>query len=411
MSGYNENFLDGYTLPLPKYSPNLKQEIYEGDQLRNDEIADYVHYSVVMNNHIHKRSPAIVAFNINQNKFKNTNRYNNWRTDKRIDEGSQLDNTYYKNNVWDKGHMARRHTAGWGDSPQEAQRAVNETFYYTNACLQHANLNQDEWLALEDWVYSLKLDKDGKITVFMGPLYADFNRNVTPDGHLLVLVPSGFFKIVCFINKQTNELDVRAFIMYQDVEALKDKSGRKRFNNQAYQVTVTQIEQLTGLQFDDAIYEANPLINNPYEDENGDGVPEEFEIARPEDILDKDSSRQTIHDDLVDIFISSAMVNVKGADCGKEWIALINLGGENVNLNDWYLENNSGASRHLTNLTLEPGQSVVIKDIAPITLVNKGDIIKLFNANQERIDWVNYTKRMVQSGKPVVFLSPRDTLA
>ena len=41
-------------------------------------------------------------------------------------------------------------------------------------------------------------------------------------------------------------LDVRAFVIYQDEEALRDKRGRHRYNNQNYQVTVSEIEDLTG---------------------------------------------------------------------------------------------------------------------------------------------------------------------
>ena len=59
---------------------------------------------------------------------------------------------------------------------------------------------------------------------------------------------------------------------------------------------------------------------------------------------------------------------------------------------------------------LQPGQSVVINPVLPLQLSNDGDIIKLWDKDGNRIDWVNYTERMVQEGKPVVFLSPRDTL-
>jgi hypothetical protein len=37
-------------------------------------------------------------------------------------------------------------------------------------------------------------------------------------------------------------------------------------------------------------------------------------------------------------------------------------------------------------------------------------VIKLFNESNERIDWVNYTEPMVTAGKPVLFLTPRNTL-
>jgi DNA/RNA endonuclease G (NUC1) len=214
--------------------------------LNQGEVFHYPTYSVVANSSPDKRSPVIVCLNIDQALLKGTSRSDRWRIDPRIQFENQLDNDYYAFNPWDRGHMARRTSAAWGSSMRDAQYAADETFYYSNSALQHANLNQDEWLGLEDWVFGLELDKDGKITSFSGPIYGDFDRSIRPSGRRTALVPAGFFKVVCFINKDTEQLDVRAFVIYQDAEALADKSGRTRYDNQHYQVTVTEIEELTG---------------------------------------------------------------------------------------------------------------------------------------------------------------------
>ncbi len=60
---------------------------------------------------------------------------------------------------------------------------------------------------------------------------------------------------------------------------------------------------------------------------------------------------------------------------------------------------------------LHSGESVVIKGLEPLKLSNSKDVIKLYDASGARIDWVSYTKKMVQSGKLITFLSARDTLA
>ena len=168
---------------------------------------------------------------------------------------------------------------------------------------------------------------------------------------------------------------------------------------------------MTGLQFKDDIYEANPLLHNGSEgiNEHMNG-PEHFEVARPSDILSSSTQRQTINDDIVDIFISAAMVNPKGTDHGNEWISLLNLGNTTVDINGWKLVDNSNKTRVIDNIVLAPGESAVINNVLPLQLGNNGDVIKLFDVNGARIDWVNYSKRMVRNGKPVVFLSPRDTL-
>jgi len=424
VTGYNENFLEGQALPLPEFSIDIEQDVYVDDEtLMDGYVADYIHYSLVMNRNVNRRSPIFVALNIDQTKHKSTRRRDRWRLDSRISYDAQLDIDYYHDNPWDRGHMARRTTAAWGDTPQEAQRASDETFYYTNSCLQHANLNQDEWLMLEDWVYDLNLDLDGKVTSFSGPIYGDYNRTIEPSGRELALIPAGFFKIVCFINKDTQKLDVRAFIIYQDEASLRDKSGRRRYNNQHYQVTVTEIEELTGLRFDDAIYQANPLYysdgneaSEVLEENNANNYPENIEVAASADIIARSTRRETLLDDEVDIYIASAMINPAGLDAGNEWISLMNMGSEAVDLTGWTLSDNSNNRFQIDAVLqegerlLEPGMAVKISLDTQVKLGNEGDVIKLHNSNGARIDWVNYTKRMVSSGKLVNFLSPRDTL-
>jgi endonuclease G len=430
MQGYDPDFL-GMHLPLPSFSIALEPQILKHEpDLRDGMIADYIHYSVIMNEDINKRSPVFAALNIDRGRFRKTNRGNNWEIDDRIGFENQLNNDYYRNNPWDRGHMARRTTTAWGTTQQEAQRADDATFFYSNSCLQHANLNQDEWLALEDWVFNLNLALDDKIVSFSGPIYGDFDRSITPSGRELALIPSGFFKLVAFRNKNTDALDVRAFMIFQDDETLKDKSGRKRFTNQTYQVSVSEIEQQTGLQFDDSIYEANPLFFSRGETPddgstlkseamNVRNFPEAEEISHGNDIINPDTVRQTVNDDIVDIFIASAMVNPEGSDHGSEWVSLINLGDVPIDITDWKLMDNHGsmtigpANLSQTpqgNPVIEPGIAVTVRLDNTVKLSNSGDVIKLYDQNSNRIDRVTYQKRMVKRGKPVVFLTPRDTL-
>ncbi len=415
MPGYDPNFLDGVTLPIPTFSTELSAEIFNAG-----ELFEYPNYSIVMNKASEKRAAIIVCFNLNQNLLKETARSDRWRIDPRIGFAHQLNNDYYARNDWDRGHMARRASAAWGQSQRDAQYAADETFYYSNSCLQHMNLNQDEWLALEDWVKDLNLDKDGKISVFAGPFWGAYDRTVRPSGRPLALVPAGFFKVVCFINQNTNALDVRAFVIYQDEAALRDKAGRHRYNNQHYQVTITEIEQLTGLRFDDAIYESNPLYFSRARtkpEENVTLVPELIEVSGPGDIVSHGDRRQTIKDDMVDIFIAAAMVNPTGIDAGKEWISLINLGSEVIDVSGWYLIDDKGHKLDITaavadpaSRLLKPGQSLLLDAIQPLSLSNNKGVIQLYAADSARIDWVNYHQGMIKSGATVSFLIPRDTL-
>lgn len=420
MTGYDPNFLGhNITLPLPGFDHALSGDVLRSESLNDDLYATYPHYTVITDKQ--RRAPIMAALNVDQNQLLEVTRTDNWRIDSRIGGTFQLNNDYYKFNRWDRGHLAMRSNAAWGNTGREAKRASDETFYYSNASLQHENFNQDEWLELETWVKRLDLDANGKITSFSGPIYGQFSRFVRPDGREPAEVPSAFFKVVCFVNKASGNLDVRAFIMHQDVEALANKTGRNDFNFQRYQVTVSEIEQLTGLEFDDRIYQANPMRFSPSPgarrlNVEDDAVPERREIDGPHEIIDAETPRIPVDDHRVDVFISGAMVNPAGSDRHHEWISLINLTSETVDLRGWQLSDTRRDRLTLNtdvldsdSLELQPGEAARINPISPLQLGNKGGAIELYRpangtSSGRRVDRVRYTaEHGSQPNKPVVF--------
>ena len=214
MNGYNPDFLEGIHLPLPTLSPEIHGHALTPEGAADGQtVVDYINYSLVMSRLGQRRSPLFVALNIDQSQYKTTSRGDHWKIDDRVGAAHQLDNDYYVSNPWDKGHMARRSSAAWGSTKRAAQRADDETFYYTNATLQHANLNRDEWLGLEDWVHSLELDADDRITSFSGPFYGDFDRTIEPEGRDLALIPagrpSGTMSWMCLLRRPWSTLPAR----------------------------------------------------------------------------------------------------------------------------------------------------------------------------------------------------------
>lgn len=419
MAGYDADFLgNNISLPLPAFDQALVGNVLENDLLAENIRADYPHYSVITNRH--RRSPIFAALNVDQSQMLAVARSDNWRIDSRVGDDFQLDNDYYKgrDNPWDRGHMAMRSNAAWGGSSREAKQASDETFYYTNSCLQHGNLNQDEWLGLETWVADLEIDTNGRVASFSGPIYGDFSRVINPRGRQPAEVPAGFFKIVCFINKATNGLDVRAFIINQDADALAANSRTRGFNFQKYQVTVSEIEEKTGLQFDDRIYQANPLRFTDNEDArdrlNVREFPERIEVDGPHEVIDADHRRIEVADHEVPVFVVAAMVNPKGADRKKEWISILNLSAETIDLTGWQLSDTRRKRLNLEEvldakeLDLTPGEAVRVNPLKPLQLGNTGGVIELFEAAEgtesgRRIDRVRYTKDDVKENVPVVF--------
>lgn len=417
MAGYDPNFLgNGINLPVPSFAPSLAGDVLRSSLLEDDIFAGYINYSIIT--HRVRRSPIIACVNINQNLYKSVSRSKDWNIDTRIGADFQLDNDYYRSNPWDRGHLARRASVAWGETQRDAKRASDDTFYYSNATLQHGNFNQDEWLALENWVFKLNLDSNGKVTVFSGPVYGDFSRTITPPGREPALIPSAFFKVVCFVNKDSNQLDVRAFLMFQDEEALADKMGNKMFNFQNYQVTITEIERLTGLEFDDEIYEKNPLLfnENPEKREelNIDRFPERIEVDEPSEMISPGESRNATPSTTIPVFIAAAMVNPSGDERESEWISVINLSSQPVNLEGWTLSDAKHEPLQLNLILneqeriLQPGEALQIKPLSPVMLSNNGGVISLYDKPQgnqskgRRVDRVRYTSKDAENEDVIV---------
>ena len=405
MPGYDPNFL-AQEVPLPSFSPSIDGDVLRRVELRDERFADYVNYTVAM--HRPFRTPLFAALNVDQDLKRKTKRSNNWRIDSRIGAENQLDNAYYRHNPWDRGHLARRDTAGWGSTQKIAQRSSDETFYYSNASLQHENFNQDEWLALEDWVAGLDLDEDDRFSVFSGPVFGDFMRAIRPVGREPGFVPPAFFKIVFFMNK-SGELDVRAFLVPQDEEALEDKRGRRMFNHQFYQVSVAEIEELTGLDFPEILPERNPIYYNPSDDardRNVHELPERREVDGPDDIIRNNDEPRPIRfmDEEVDVFIAAALVNPEGDERKGEWVSIINLETTEVSLDGWTLVDDKRRKKRLSG-SLGPGEALRVQPLSPVQLANnRKAFIQLINDKDEQIDRVPYTRQQAQvQGRPIIF--------
>ena len=95
-------------------------------------------------------------------------------------------NADYTRSGYDKGHMAPAADMKW--SPQ----AMEESFYFSNMCPQHPQLNRRGWKNLEekirDWAIA-----DSAIIIICGPIVAKQPKTI---GKNKVVVPQQFFKVV-----------------------------------------------------------------------------------------------------------------------------------------------------------------------------------------------------------------------
>ncbi|MCP2679102.1 DNA/RNA non-specific endonuclease [Maricaulaceae bacterium NA33B04] len=416
--GYKPDFLKpGLEIPLPKFTLPLRSDVLETPELREGTYADYIYYTLAMSREF--RAPLFTALNIDQINKHAAKRSSNWYLDDRVGAENQLGQEYYYKNDWDRGHLAMKHAAAHGDSARKAQQASDSTFFYTNAALQHERFNQDEWLALEQWVLNFKGARDGRVCEFSGPIFGEHMRTVRPTDRTLIrqpgYVPTAFFKVIAFLNTD-DDLEVRAFVIFQDEQSMADHSGRKTFNNQIYQVSVAEVERLTGLEFPDELAKVNPIWFNDSESarrvKNVTSFPERRDINGEEDIITAEMQDRPndYRDDEVEIYIAGAMVNPEGRDADGEWVSLLNLSGHAIQVKGWQLLDRNRNAFTITQNEIAPGEAIrVDTGGSGFQLVNAPEedrpgLIILNDENGDQIDRVNYRKGDVPpEGKVLIF--------
>ena len=246
-NGYDENFL-GKDYPLPTVTSEAHGKVAHLLKHPDESVLTYTNYSVVMNSD--RKQCYFSACNIDGNQSQNVKRSGSWQIDGRIARDAQLGNEAYGNNNIDKGHMTRRLDPAWG---KDANMGSLDTFCYTNACLQHGNLNQKEWLELENHV--LGSARGQKMSVLTGPVFSENDPKFTNGGRVNppTQMPMQFWKVVTWNDNKSGELKTAAFVLSQKDIVAQDgglfKGGFEPGRFSVYQVPIKDLEGMTNLQF------------------------------------------------------------------------------------------------------------------------------------------------------------------
>lgn len=431
--GYDPDFIGGgVRVPLPKFNRSLAQSVLRRpDDLRNGIYSDHAHFTIVMNEHT--RQLIYSAYNIDQNQFRGKVKgegKRSWRNDKAVGAENQLDNDYYKDrtgpngkkikNPYDRGHMVMRFNNMWGATDAESDKAGKATFVYSNSSLQHENLNRDEWKEVElEIVRKLDVSANGRLAVFTGPIYGDLDRHINLTDQDSARVPSGFFKVVCYRSKSNapkEKLGVFAFAIFQDDKVLRDKKGAATVKtDRRYQVTISELQNMTGINFGKPLYDANPLYYS-----NRTGRPEKYKVP----ILPERIPVNTVDDMIVasdqvrcdmaalderKIIIHSAMIDPKGDETRGEWVSLYNRGGRKTSVKGWRLVDGIGREATLDGAVLS-GESLKLKGRAKgkVKLANAGGSLMLYDEHGCVIDHVSWSKHdLAKIGEGVAYMFER----
>ncbi|MFC0524218.1 DNA/RNA non-specific endonuclease [Pontibacillus salicampi] len=233
--GYNASFLgEGHSVPLPTLREDLQQDV--APMKDGGTVLHYTHFSVVMSKS--RKLAYYTVVNINGKQLKSVDRADRWYLDPRMDKQYQAGQDLYYDNPLDRGHLVRRIDPIWGD---KAEVANEDTFHFTNCAPQHKDLNQQSWLDLENYIVENARNHDMKATVFTGPVFRSDDM-VYRD----IQIPNDFWKIAVMV-KEDGTLSATAYLQTQ-----KNLVGNLEFaygDYKTYQVPVSKVEELTGLDF------------------------------------------------------------------------------------------------------------------------------------------------------------------
>lgn len=170
-----------------------------------------------------------VAWKLTPERLKETTgRTNNFLPDPDLPSSKAVTTQDYKGSGWDRGHLCPAGDNKWD------RKAMTESFYMTNICPQHHNLNRGDWNELEQkcrkWV-----KKDSCLYIVAGPIFYD--RKPRTIGEHRVAVPDAFFKVILSLHKKPKAI---GFIY-------KNNEGNNPLD--AYTNTVDEVERITGIDF------------------------------------------------------------------------------------------------------------------------------------------------------------------
>ncbi len=252
-AGFDPEFLGSGRMAVPLPQLNALQVRHVARLADGGIELKYTHFSVVMN--AARRLAYFSAVNIDGSDLWHKRRgKDKWKTDPRIADEAQVDNVLYKHNDFDRGHLVRRLDPVWGPKAEAAQ-AEDDTFHYTNAAPQHKDLNQKIWLDLENHILGRFEDgsRDARISVLAGPVFGFADPRSKRSGLEEVGIPLGFWKVVASIgrsNRGRKVLEAQAFVIWQ-WDMVDDRDLERVFGQgfETYQVSVADLERLTGLDF------------------------------------------------------------------------------------------------------------------------------------------------------------------
>ena len=144
----------------------------------------------------------------------------------------QDDGTYkFENFGYDRGHLAPSADFRW------SQKALSESYFYSNMTPQRPGFNRESWAEVEDLMRRIMANTPKPYYIITGPIL-DKNLPKVEKGVNKLPIPAFHYKIIADVNAENPK--GMAFLM---------PNKKCDLPPSAYVVTIDSIEKLTGLDF------------------------------------------------------------------------------------------------------------------------------------------------------------------
>ena len=193
---------------------------------RQEQIIRHSGYTVSYNKDL--KIPNWVSYELTREETKGKEKRGNRFIADPLVTGPIATNADYTRSGYDKGHMAPAADMKWSNT------AMKESFYFSNMCPQHPELNRRKWKDLEEKIRDWAIT-DSAIIIICGPIIEKTPQKI---GKNKVTVPQKFFKVI--LSPFTTSPKTIGFLF---------KNGRSVSPLATYAVSVDSIETLTGMDF------------------------------------------------------------------------------------------------------------------------------------------------------------------
>ncbi|MDH3693529.1 MAG: DNA/RNA non-specific endonuclease [Gammaproteobacteria bacterium] len=251
--GYDPKFLGSdFRIEIPWLADEIFTDVaWNNIAARQRHVFPYHHFSLVMNRK--RRLAYFTAGNIDGDAEVDIPRQgfsDKWFLDPRLPEDEQVEIELYESNPLDRGHLVRRLDPTWGSSFEDAERAHDDTFHWTNCSPQHQNFNRNRstWAGVEHHILHSANLMNHRVSVFTGPVFRhDDPVYITSDDEP-IQIPRDFWKVVAAI-KQPGQLSATAYLISQKELIDQMLATESVFNPKTFQIPVSTVEVSTKLSF------------------------------------------------------------------------------------------------------------------------------------------------------------------